>query len=57
MLGNKPMKVYYISKKRCGERDNVQSNKKTRANKIVAKQSAEIAALRKELSIMKEKGK
>ena len=40
-------KAFHISKKRFGERDDVQSNKKARANKTVAKQSVEIAALRK----------
>ena len=57
MLGNEPMWAFHMSKKRIVERDDVQSNKKTRANITVAKQSVEIATLRRELSIMKEKGK
>ena len=50
-------KAFHISKKRLGERDDAKSNKKIRANKTVAKHSAEIAARRREFSIMKEKGK
>ena len=50
-------KHFICQKKRFRERDDTQSNKKTRANKTVAKYLAEIAALRRELSIVKEKGK
>ena len=50
-------KAYHDSKKRLQDRDGAKSNKKNRFNSSAVKQSAEIAALKKELSTMKEKGK
>ena len=50
-------KAFHISKKRLQDRDGARSNKKNRFNSSAVKQSAEIAALKKELSTMKEKGK